>query len=126
MKINFMLIASILGGLAVLIGAFGVHGLEPLVDKKALQIFHTGVEYQFYHVLALLFVGLLQNFNSSKLLRFSGLLFIMGIFLFSGSLYAYVLTGIRQFGMITPLGGLAFVFAWGLLAFSIPKSDFSE
>lgn len=126
MKINFLLVASVFGGLAVMIGAFGAHGLESLLDEKALKTFHTGVEYQFYHVFALLFVGLLQKDCSSRLTNVAGILFVVGILLFSGSLYAYVLTGVRQFGMITPLGGLAFIFAWILLAVSVAKANFSS
>ena len=117
-----MLAASIFGGLAVVIGAFGAHGLESLLDEKTLKTFHTGVEYQFYHVFALLFVGLLQKNSPSRLLNVAGSLFIIGILVFSGSLYAYVLTGIHQFGMITPIGGLAFIIAWLLLAVSVSKA----
>ena len=122
MRMNFMLAASIFGGLAVVIGAFGAHGLESLLDEKTLKTFHTGVEYQFYHVFALLFVGLLQKNSPSRLLNVAGSLFIIGILVFSGSLYAYVLTGIHQFGMITPIGGLAFIIAWLLLAVSVSKA----
>ena len=102
--------------LAVILGAFGAHGLEKLVDAHSLQRFHTGVEYQFYHSLALGLVGLLEQQQARAGYRWAGWAFIVGILLFSGSLYAYVLTGQAGFGMITPLGGLAFIFGWGLLA----------
>jgi uncharacterized membrane protein YgdD (TMEM256/DUF423 family) len=126
LKINFMLLAALLGSSAVLIGAFAAHGLAAYVDAHALQRFHTGVEYQFYHVFALLFVGLLYQLKPSRRLCWSGILFMVGIVLFSGSLYAYVLTDIKQLGMITPFGGLAFIAAWILLALTLFKERFFE
>lgn len=117
MKKNYcLLFAALFGMLAVILGAFGAHGLEKLVDANSMQRFHTGVEYQFYHSLALGLVGLLEQQQARAGYRWAGWAFIVGILLFSGSLYAYVLTGQAGFGMITPLGGLAFIFGWGLLA----------
>lgn len=125
MRINIILAAAILGAMAVLIGAFGAHGLaQTAITAKALKSFHTGVEYQFYHVIALLFVGIWYQHKPSERLKIVAWLFIAGILLFSGSLYAYVLTGIRQFAMITPIGGITFVIAWLLLATSSLR-DFS-
>jgi uncharacterized membrane protein YgdD (TMEM256/DUF423 family) len=126
LKINFILLAALLGGLAVMLGAFSAHGLEKYVDLQALQSFRTGVDYQFYHVFALLFVGLFYHLKPSKRLYFSGLLFMVGIILFSGSLYAYALTGIKLLGAITPLGGLALIIGWGILASAAFKLNFSE
>ena len=125
MKINIILFAAIFGVLAVLIGAFGAHGLERAAfSAKALKSFHTGVEYQFYHVFALLFIGLLNRHSPSRLLEYTAWFFSIGIVLFSGSLYTYVLTGMRGFAMITPIGGLTFIFAWVLLiVFSVKNSS---
>jgi uncharacterized membrane protein YgdD (TMEM256/DUF423 family) len=114
---TFLSLGSLFGLLAVIIGAFGAHGLENTLSEHALARYHTGVEYQFYHVMALLVLGVLSSSLSSipKLIKFSGIAFTVGILLFSGSLYLYALTGITKFGMVTPLGGLAFILGWGFL-----------
>ena len=126
LKINFLFVAALLGGLAVLLGAFSAHALVQYIDAKALQSFRTGVDYQFYHVFALLFVGIFYHLKPSKRLYLSGLLFIVGIIIFSGSLYAYALTGLIHFVMITPLGGLAFIIGWVVLASALFRVNFSE
>jgi len=114
---KFLLLGSCFALLAVIFGAFGAHGLEHTVtDKKILARFHTGVEYQFYHAFAILMVALLLKETKSTLLSSAGVAFAMGIILFSGSLYLYVLTGNKLFGMITPVGGLSFIIGWLLLA----------
>lgn len=116
----FLSIGALFGLLGVMIGAFGAHGLEGKLTAHALARFQIGVEYQFYHVGALLIVGLLLSQTQSIQLTLSGIFFTLGIILFSGSLYAYALTGTKFFGMITPLGGLCFLIGWGLLlAFSL-------
>ena len=123
-KNTFLWLAGVLGMLAVLLGAFGAHGLETRVDARMLQRFHTGVEYQFYHALALLGVGLLRLHVPQRWLDYAGYAFITGIVLFSGSLYLYVLTGVRAVAMITPVGGMAFVVGWLLLALAVRKQAF--
>ena len=116
-KQHFLVAGSIGGMLAVMFGAFGAHGLEKLVDAHMLQRFHTGVEYQFYHAFALLVVGLLhEQVTQVRLLQRAGYAFLLGIILFSGSLYAYVLTGVTTIAVITPSGGTAFIAGWVLLA----------
>ncbi len=116
----FLSIGATFGLLGVMIGAFGAHGLEGKLTEHALARFQTGVEYQFYHAGALLIIGLALSQAQSSQLTLSGIFFTLGIILFSGSLYAYALTGTKFFGMITPLGGLCFLIGWGLLlAFSI-------
>lgn len=107
--------------LAVLLGAFGAHGLENQLSAQALQRYETGATYQFYHSLGLLLVGTLILCLPEKaaVLRWVAYGFIVGVVVFSGSLYAYAMTGIRTFGMITPVGGLSFVLAWGLLCWTI-------
>lgn len=121
---RFLFIASVLGMLAVILGAFGAHGLEKVAEPRMLQRFHTGVEYQFYHTLALLGVGIMRRWANHRWLDYAGYAFISGIALFSGSLYLYVLTGVSQIAMITPLGGVAFIVGWLLLALAVKKQGF--
>ncbi|MDQ5767377.1 DUF423 domain-containing protein [Thiothrix subterranea] len=125
-KDHFLLIASVSGMLAVALGAFGAHGLEKLVDARMLQRFHTGVEYQFYHSLALLLISILYKQIKNKYVYYAGYAFLLGIVLFSGSLYLYVLTEIKALVLVTPLGGLSFIVGWVLLAFSAKNSAYSE
>lgn len=112
----FLIIGAVLGSLAVILGAFGVHGLEKVLDPALLDRYQTGVTYHFYHTLALLVIALLWEKHPSSKLKFSGLCFIIGTLLFSGSLYLYAVTGIKSFGMITPIGGSAFILGWSALA----------
>lgn len=109
--------------IAVAAGAFGAHVLKKSLDPELMAIYQTAVQYHIYHALGLLVIGLLRLcMGSSMLLRWSSLLMIIGIVLFSGSLYALSLSGIRWFGAITPLGGIALLGAWLLLAIAILKS----
>ena len=89
-----------------------------------LEVFKTGVQYQFYHTFALLAVGILMHFGESKALKASANLFLTGIILFSGSLYALAITGIKPLGIITPFGGVAFIAGWVMLLVHIRKSGF--
>lgn len=115
---RFILVSGALFALlAVVLGAFGAHGLEKQLTTQALQRYETGVTYQFYHSLGLLLLGtlILCLPEKAKKLRWVAYGFILGIILFSGSLYAYALSGITSFGIITPFGGLSFIIAWGSL-----------
>ncbi|EAQ97669.1 DUF423 domain-containing protein [Congregibacter litoralis] len=107
-----------LGGLlSVAFGAFGAHALRDRLDAYSLGVFETAVQYQFYHSLALLIAGLLLiQFPASMLLKSSVVLFVLGILVFSGSLYILSLSGVRWWGAVTPLGGLAFIAAWACMA----------
>lgn len=117
---TFLMIAAISGLLAVVIGAFGAHGLKGRVTEDLLAIYQTGVQYHFYHSFALLVVGLLLlQFPLAGLFNWSGWLFVIGIVVFSGSLYVLSLTGIRWLGAITPLGGLAFIVGWLTMAIAV-------
>lgn len=108
--------AAILGATAVAIGAFGAHALkELLMNSGRLDTYETAVKYQFYHTLAILFIGFLQNSNSSKNLKWSSYLMIAGIIIFSGSLYILCLTGLTFLGAITPIGGVLLIIGWVLL-----------
>jgi uncharacterized membrane protein YgdD (TMEM256/DUF423 family) len=114
----FLSVAAILAGLAVAAGAFATHALKEKLTERALEIFETGARYQMYHALALLVVALLLSRAeaSQTPLIASGSAFIVGIALFSGSLYALSLSGVKWLGAIAPLGGLAFLIGWGCLA----------
>ena len=106
----FFITGSLFGLFAVILGAFAAHGLQQSVDAKFLAVFHTGVEYQFYHSFALLVTGIcIHLFSPLRLLKAAGIAFIFGIIIFSGSLYLYVFTANKVFGMITPIGGLGFI-----------------
>ncbi|PCJ16876.1 MAG: hypothetical protein COB04_10030 [Gammaproteobacteria bacterium] len=118
-----MLLGIAGAGLSVLLGAFAAHGLKSRLDPYALDVFQTGVQYQFYHSLGLILVGLsLAQWLDSSALLWSGRLFAVGIVLFSGSLYLVSLLGIRWLGAITPIGGLAFVAGWVLFAWAVYKA----
>ncbi|RYY01395.1 MAG: DUF423 domain-containing protein [Gammaproteobacteria bacterium] len=111
----FLVSAAVSGFLAVSLGAFAAHGLKHQITPEALAIWQTGVQYQMYHALALLVIGLLYQTHASKALKLSGLAFILGSFLFSGSLYALALGAPSIIGLITPFGGLSFLFGWAAL-----------
>lgn len=111
------LVAGALGGLlTVALGAFAAHGLRDLLSPDMLRIFDKGVRYQGLHSLALLATGLLLREAALPSLRGAALAFLLGILLFSGSLYLLALSGNRSLGMITPFGGMAFLAGWALLA----------
>lgn len=114
----FLFIAALLGSLAVAAGAFGAHALREKLSTRAIEIFETGSRYQMYHALALLLVALLLSRAEAgqSTLVAAGVAFIVGVVIFSGSLYALSLTGIKWLGAITPLGGVAFILGWGCLA----------
>lgn len=113
---------AISGGLAVAIGAFGAHALKPLLMETGREAtFELAVRYQFYHALALLATGLLTSETRRKTLHYSSLCFVLGIILFSGSLYVLCFTGIKMLGAITPFGGVFFILGWVLLATGVYK-----
>ncbi|OYY73902.1 MAG: hypothetical protein B7Y40_07145 [Gammaproteobacteria bacterium 28-57-27] len=126
----FILLASLLGGLGVGLGAFGAHGLKHLVEPRLLEVFNTAVQYQLLHALALLAlaVWMRQEPILRNTLNRAAWAWVVGILLFSGSLYAYILSytlaGVRFFAFITPLGGVFFILGWLLLfwaAWKLPK-----
>ena len=113
----FITLASLSGMLAVAFGAFGAHALKNRLDDYAMGVFQTAVQYQFYHSLAWLAVGVIAlNHPQAALLRSSGWLFAVGIVVFCGSLYALSFSGLRWLGAVTPIGGLAFIAGWACLA----------
>ncbi|MCD6525493.1 MAG: DUF423 domain-containing protein [Desulfuromonas sp.] len=123
MKLFFVL-GSVNGFLSVALGAFGAHGLRYKVTPEMLIAWEKGVDYQMYHALALLVIALcIKLWPEVRRVRTAGLLLFLGVFLFSGSLYALVLSGYKPLGMITPVGGFSFLFGWCLLAFSAKDFD---
>ena len=118
---TLLLAGAIFMALAVLLGAFGAHALKQSLSPEMLAVYKTGVEYQFYHALGLLFVGLVGFHIKSKYLGWAGLFITIGIILFSGSLYVLSLSGIKAIGAITPVGGLSFVAGWIFLTIAIWK-----
>jgi uncharacterized membrane protein YgdD (TMEM256/DUF423 family) len=115
---GYLKTGAILGALSVVLGAFAAHTLKHNISDYALEIFETAVKYQFYHVFALLAVGIIYKEFPNNFLNWSGKLFIAGIIVFSGSLYvlsaikAAVVPGYNWIGAITPLGGLCFIVGW--------------
>src|SRR5688572_8315635 len=124
---TFLIIAAILGAISVTLGAFAAHGLKKIVPPETVTTFETGVRYQFYHTFAILFVGLLLERMPAQLLVWSGWFFLIGILLFSGSLYlltalkATQTVGLSGVGIITPFGGLFFIAGWVLMLMGIIK-----
>ena len=114
----FFVVGSLLGFLGVVLGAFGAHALKGNLGADQLLVFEVGVRYQMYHAFALLAAAWAYTKWPGKSLIASGWLFIVGTVLFSGSLYAMSLSGVRWLGVITPFGGLAFVAGWLCMAWS--------
>ncbi len=116
----FVSLGSLFALLAVIIGAFGAHGLKTRLSVEMLALYQTGVQYHFYHALGLVLVGLaLVHLPDSTSLRVSGWLMGAGIVLFSGSLYALALSGEKWLGAVAPLGGTAFIASWAALAWGM-------
>jgi uncharacterized membrane protein YgdD (TMEM256/DUF423 family) len=115
---NSISLAAFFGATAVILGAFGAHALKNILPDDRLQIWHTGIEYQFYHAFALMAVAILMRLDDKKIYHWSVRLFATGIFLFSGSLYllaARNVIGMENdlwIGAITPVGGLCFIGGW--------------
>lgn len=102
----------------VALGAFGAHALRGKLSDYHMGIYQTGVLYQFVHALALFVVAWLSTVSTDPKIAVAGALFVAGIFLFSGSLYALAITQLKWFGPVTPVGGLSFLVGWGVLFFS--------
>lgn len=117
MKLFFTL-GAVFGGLAVVLGAFGAHALRSSLSPDDLATFEIGVRYQMYHALGLLAVAWATTQWESAAVTAAGWAFVIGIVVFSGSLYTLVLTGQRWLGAVTPVGGVAFIVGWALLAWA--------
>lgn len=118
---RFLQIATILGALSVILGAFGAHALKPNLDAYQMAIYEKGIQYQFYHAIALFATGLLeQHSGRNKWTGLAGWMFLAGIICFSGSLYLLACRDILPFpagwaGPVTPLGGVGFIAGWAML-----------
>ena len=120
---TFFVVGAVFGALGVAAGAFGAHALKARLAPEMLAVFETGVRYQLVHALGLLAVGWAGTRWASAFIRAAGWMFAVGILLFSGSLYVLCLTGARALGAITPIGGVAFVAGWLLLAWGAWRGD---
>jgi uncharacterized membrane protein YgdD (TMEM256/DUF423 family) len=116
---RYITLGALLAALAVMLGAFGAHGLKDILHATQMAVYQTAVQYHFYHALGLVLVGT-SGLKSAQAL-WSGRMMFLGVLLFSGSLYLMTFTGMRWLGMITPIGGTAFIIAWGLLAYAAWK-----
>lgn len=101
---------------AVIAGAFAAHGLKKILDEKSLSLVQTAAEYQFYHALGILVILALYFHKPTQIHLTSAWIMFAGIIMFSGSLYVLALTGMKPLGMITPIGGTAFIIAWIMIA----------
>lgn len=125
---TYLVTAAFLGALTVAMGAFGAHALKTLVPEQALNTYDTAVRYQFYHVFALAITGIIYANYRNQLVKNAGVLFILGMIFFCGSLYlltykaAIGSTGFGWAGPITPIGGLFFISGWVLLGLGIKKA----
>lgn len=117
---TLLLLGACMMFLAVALGAFGAHALKNKLSEDMMKIYQTGIQYHIAHALGLLLLGLIYGqFESSSLIMLAGWFLFAGIILFSGSLYALSLSGIRKLGAITPLGGVAFLVGWVLMAIAV-------
>ena len=118
---KWLFIAAVTGALAVLLAAFGEHALAGRLSSGSLIAFANGTRYQMYHALAMGLAALAARGKAAPLAKTAALLFLVGIVLFSGSLYGLALSGVRVLGFVTPLGGLALIAGWIVLALAALK-----
>jgi uncharacterized membrane protein YgdD (TMEM256/DUF423 family) len=118
-----MSIAATYGLVAVLLGAFAAHGLKEVLSASSLASWQTGVTYQMTHALVLLVIGLWLRQGGSNLVKVAGVLFAIGVLVFSGSIYALVLLQVSWLGPVTPLGGLCLIAGWGCMLVAAAQSE---
>lgn len=117
---RIILIGALFAALAVMLGAFGAHGLKHYLDAAQMTVYQTAVQYHFYHALGLILIGV-SRFKGKAVL-YAAISIAIGILLFSGSLYLMTVTGIRWLGIITPFGGTAFILGWIMFAYAAIKN----
>lgn len=126
---NILLLGIVMAATAVILGAFGAHGLKKIVTPEQLEVFKTGVQYQFYHALGMIIAALIGQQIEHNLINRAAWLFFFGIIAFSGSLYAMTLLnalnteGVKWIGAITPVGGLLFILGWIILGLGVSKNQ---
>lgn len=118
---TLIILGALFGLLGVAAGAFGAHALKQKLQSEMLSVFEVGVKYQMYHALAICIAVWISTLSQGNYGITAGWLFVIGVILFSGSLYVLSLTGIRAFGAITPIGGLFFLAGWATLIIAIYK-----
>lgn len=119
-----LLAGCTLGGLAVILGAFGAHALKPILTaNNHLETYELAVRYQFYHAFALLFIGLIMRQSTLPKLNQAAIFMMMGVVFFSGSLYALSFETGRSFAFVTPIGGLFFILGWFWMGWAILKKN---
>lgn len=123
---TLFIVGSVSTFLSVALGAFAAHSLKSRIPAEMLVVFETGVRYQFYHSFALFVAGWALDKYAERQFRVAGWLFLAGIVLFSGSLYALAFVGVPWLGIVTPVGGLAFLAAWAVLAYGFWKTSASD
>ncbi|MBC1981860.1 DUF423 domain-containing protein [Listeria welshimeri] len=116
---------AVFAGLAVLLGAFGAHALKDVLGRYA-STWETGVQYQMFHAVGILIIGLLMEKQTSRLYNWAAILFSVGIVFFSGSLYVLSISKVTVLGAITPIGGVCFVVGWFLLMLGVSKRTMSK
>lgn len=121
MRRHFFMLGAVFACLGVAAGAFGAHSLKAMLSAEMLVVFETAVRYQMYHAFGLFVVGWTMTHYPHACVRLAGWMFVLGIVLFSGSLYMLSFSGVRWLGAITPLGGAAFLMGWALLAWGCWK-----
>lgn len=124
---TLIIVSGVLGALAVSLGAFGAHALEPFLQAAGrLDTYETAVGYHFYHTLLLLAIAMLSPRLHPRISKIAAWLVFIGILIFSGTLYVLCLTGITWLGAITPVGGLCLIAGWVLVAVSAAKTPLSK
>jgi uncharacterized membrane protein YgdD (TMEM256/DUF423 family) len=119
---TFLLLGALSGAVAVAAGAFGAHGLKARLSPDLLAVFETGARYQMFHALALVGAAWAADRFPGPAANAAGWLFVAGTVIFSGSLYALTLSGVRALGAITPIGGVAFIAGWLALAWAAARA----
>ena len=112
---NYFAVGSISACIVIVLGSFGAHGLKDILDTYGKSIFEKAVLYQMFHSVGILFLGIINQIMPEVHLELVGWAFIIGTIIFCGSLYILAITGIKSFGMITPIGGLLFIIGWIIL-----------
>ncbi len=121
---TFLTFSAVMGLFSVIFGAFGAHMLKARLDEYSLEVYQTGVTYQFFHTFALALVALLLLRGDLSWFRWSGWSFLLGTLIFSGTLYLLAFTGVRTWGAVTPIGGVLLIVGWVFLFVGILKSSF--